>query len=205
MSVQPLSSAPANVWPLIQYDPDIAMGSIGTDFRRDNPFAHIWLTSSGTSTSGAVHNGLFGGMTSQRPFVGRALVLPEGVDAWSSLFDRLFDWWLENALALVKALGTVLADATTVRHYLHRYPDTIGAVIQSCKMARECLSGYAQLSLEVYHDPEIKDEYLVLYVRPRREVAQAVDAVENISERLAALLAHKSGWLVATVDLRPAE
>jgi hypothetical protein len=131
--------------------------------------------------------------------------MSEGVESWPWLLDRLFDWWLDNVLALIKALGSILPDAAAVRQYLRRYPDTIGAVIQSCKMAWECVSDNAQLSLEVYRDPEIKDEYLVLYVRPGKEVAQAVDATEKISEWLAPNLKKKSGWLVATVDLRPAE
>lgn len=50
-----------------------------------------------------------------------------------------------------------------VRAYLLRYPDLTDLLPFICKIARERVGIRPELSLEVYHDPEIEDEYLTLY------------------------------------------
>ena len=93
--------------------------------------------------------------------------------------------------------------AEAVHEYVCRHPDMIDLLARVSHAARERLGPHTQLSLEVYHDPEIEDEYLTLYVRPDDDaVAQVMDIIEQISGPLDQELAEKSGWLIVTLDLR---
>jgi hypothetical protein len=90
-----------------------------------------------------------------------------------------------------------------VRDYLLRYADMIDLVLSVCTSAREKFSAPTQLSLELYRDPEIEDEYLTLYVRQKNYEANILDTIENISAPFDAELSTKSGWLLATTDFSP--
>jgi len=90
-----------------------------------------------------------------------------------------------------------------VRDYLLRYPDMTDLLLSVCKMARERFGAPTQLSLEVYHDPEIEDEYLTLYVRQENYDEQILDKVESICAEYEKMIAGRSGWLLVTTDFQP--
>ena len=95
----------------------------------------------------------------------------------------------------------VEVDSEKVSDYLLRFPDMLEAVNQVIRTVREHLPE-AQLELVVYHDPEIEDEYLVLYAR-FLEYDQAV--MERIrAARLAytPYIRGKAGWVLLTTDFR---
>ena len=62
-----------------------------------------------------------------------------------------------------------------------------------------------QLSLEVYHDPEIEDEYLTLYVRQADYDEHVLSTIEDIRAGYEGELAGRSGWLLVTTDFRHRE
>ncbi len=97
----------------------------------------------------------------------------------------------------------VVPQPMEVRDYLDRYTDMIDLVLSVCKKARERFVVPTQLSLELYCDPEIDDEYLALYVRQENYEADILDKIESISAPFDAKLAAKSGWLLVTTDFSP--
>ena len=90
-----------------------------------------------------------------------------------------------------------------VRDYLLRYPDMMDVLQSVCRTASEELGACSRLSLEVYHDPEIEDEYLTLYVRQESYNEQILDRLERIYAEYEEELAERSGWLLVTTDFRP--
>jgi len=90
-----------------------------------------------------------------------------------------------------------------VRDYLVRYPDLTSILLFVCKIARERVGVYPELSLEVYCDPEIEDEYLTLYIRQDYYDEDILDTIEDIRTQYEVNLTGKSGWLLVTTDFRP--
>ena len=90
-----------------------------------------------------------------------------------------------------------------VREYLLRYPDLINILPYVSKMVRERVGLYTQLSLEVYHDPEIEDEYLTLYIRQEHYDENILNIIEDIRTQYEEKLIGRSGWFLLTTDFRP--
>ena len=59
---------------------------------------------------------------------------------------------------------------------------------------------YAELELKVYHDPEIADEHLSLYVRLDIYPDNMMDIIEDISTEYEEEHAEARGWLLVTTD-----
>ena len=69
-----------------------------------------------------------------------------------------------------------------VRDYLLHHSDTADVVETICKAASERFEEHTQLSLEVYRDPEIRDEYLTLYVRQENyDDEQLFNTIDEVS------------------------
>ena len=66
-----------------------------------------------------------------------------------------------------------------VCEYFYWHPGIVEPVCFACGLARKQLGPNVELSLEVYHDPEIEDEHLVLYVRQ-----ESYSLADNIMERI---------------------
>ena len=110
---------------------------------------------------------------------------------------------IENALNRLLQKGITVPHPSEIRDYLIRYQDMIGLLLSVCKSVRERFGTNAQLSLEVYHDPEIEDEYLTLYVRQEKYDDNILDVIEDISTQYEDELVNKSGWLLVTTDFLP--
>jgi len=90
-----------------------------------------------------------------------------------------------------------------VREYLVQYPDMIDLVLQVAVSASARFGPPTELSLELYTDPEIDDEYLTLYVRQTSYDEDILDQIEELSVRHERGLHGKSGWLLVTTDFCP--
>ena len=110
---------------------------------------------------------------------------------------------VEAALSSLGSPDVVLPEREAVREYFLRHPDMSGPVKHACTLSRERLGAGPQLSLEVYRDPEIEDEYLALFVRQEEYDEQVLDIIESISEQHREELAETSGWLLVTTDFCP--
>jgi len=110
---------------------------------------------------------------------------------------------IETVLSLLVSKGTLIPVLATVRDYLTNYPDMIDLLIPVCKIAKERFGMRAQLSLEVYRDPEIDDEYLTIYVRQDEYDENIVEIIESMSDEYEHMFADRFGWLLVTTDFGP--
>ncbi|HKV40380.1 MAG TPA: hypothetical protein VJX67_14300 [Blastocatellia bacterium] len=73
----------------------------------------------------------------------------------------------------------------------------------TCEVCAEKFKSGTLLSLDLYHDPEIDDQYLVIYVRQPHYEPDILDQIDLVSEVFSEDLAALSGWLLVTTDFRP--
>lgn len=105
-----------------------------------------------------------------------------------------------TVLRTLSSKRTVIPQPDAVQAYLTQYPD-IRAVMQTiCRTATVRFGEQVQLSLEVYRDPEIQDEYLTLYIRQDHYDEQLLTTIDGLSAECESLLMNTSGWLLVTTD-----
>ncbi len=90
-----------------------------------------------------------------------------------------------------------------VRSYLDSHADMYGVTEEICKAARREFGPEAFLTLQVYHDPEIDDEYLVLYVRLRTYGPDTMSRIRSVADAFENELCQTSGSILMTTDFRP--
>jgi len=71
---------------------------------------------------------------------------------------------IETMLEYLASIQVIVTNPEEVCDYLSRYPDIIELVMLACEETRSRFLLSTQLSLELYRDPEIDDQYLTLYV-----------------------------------------
>ncbi len=112
---------------------------------------------------------------------------------------------IEETLQALSAQGVRLPNRAEVAEHLKQCPDLITVLEPVIATAQSELPD-AQLSLEVYHDPEIEDEHLVLYARfSEYDWNSVMERVHNAGVRCAEMLNGQKGWLLLTTDFKPAE
>ncbi len=113
---------------------------------------------------------------------------------------------INYCLSAVQRDGIALQDSNAIRRYLQQLPDMIGLLPRVSSASPEYIDSRAALSLEVYHDPEIADEYLTFLVRLPKD-ADAFHVSDNIQTLLhsfAEELTYTSGWFIITLDMKSA-
>ena len=110
---------------------------------------------------------------------------------------------IESVLIWLSSRKVILAQWSGVRDYLTNHPDVVGLVLSVCEKASKRFGMNAQLSLEVYRDPEVEDAYLTFYVRQQPYDEKILDVIGEINREFELELADKSGWLVISTDFRP--
>ena len=99
--------------------------------------------------------------------------------------------------------GVIIPCLPKVQGYLDRYSELCDILQAASKNVRERFDENAQLSLELYRDPEIEDEHLTLYVRQERYDSGIVDALNGIAASFDDQLSHTPGWFLITTDFQP--
>lgn len=107
---------------------------------------------------------------------------------------------IKSAVAALQNNNIIVPDPETVTKYLIRHPNTYFTVFAICAKARTFFERDTELSLEVYQDPEISDEYLTLYVRQHDYQDNLLDKIEEITERLDLFFQIIRGKLLITTD-----
>lgn len=110
---------------------------------------------------------------------------------------------VEETLNLLRSLNVVIPQPALVRDYLFCHPDMTRLLVPICDAARQRFGARAQLSLEVYRDPEIEDEYFTLYVRQKKYDEDVLRQIKEIRKYYAEILAGKTGWFLLTTDFQP--
>jgi hypothetical protein len=72
-----------------------------------------------------------------------------------------------------------------------------------CKIAIDRGGSSSQLSLEVYRDPEIQDEYLTLYIRQSQYDESISKLIDEITVECQEYFSDSERWLIVTTDFRP--
>ena len=86
--------------------------------------------------------------------------------------------------------------------YLEAHANLAKIVPLLCAQARKDFGENAELTLSVYHDPEIDDHYLELNVRLPAYDDSFAARLESVSEPFDAELCKASGYFLVTTDLR---
>jgi hypothetical protein len=115
--------------------------------------------------------------------------------AITSQIEILLTWLRDN--------GVLIPQPAQVRDYLSHFIDLTRIVRSVCKLAIDQFSGTAQLSLEVYGDPEIEDTYLVLYIRQSHYTEDILKSIKDLRAEYEVDLIDTSGWFLVTTDFRP--
>ena len=119
--------------------------------------------------------------------------LSENVDINNSI-EKMFNHIISKQV--------IIPNPKEVRNYLYQYPDIVDVVEFACGETRNRFTQPTQLSLELYRDPEIDDNYLTLYVRQEKYDDDVMDIIEDIWPIYSDELADKSGYFLLTTDFQ---
>ena len=97
----------------------------------------------------------------------------------------------------------VVPNSVEVGRYLSEHAGLSTVLPQICQRVREKFGPDAELSLELYRDPEIDDRYLTLEVRQDQYESDIMDKLDTLSEEFANELPQCSGHILVTTDFSP--
>jgi hypothetical protein len=106
-------------------------------------------------------------------------------------------------LQRVAAFSVRILRPKEVLVYLDRHPDMTDLLEKASAQTEQEFGNDAELTLELYRDPEIDDQYLTLYVRQATYDKRIMDRIETVRARYRDALSDKSGWLHVTTDFCP--
>lgn len=109
---------------------------------------------------------------------------------------------IEPLLRKLRSDGVIISAPQRVQGYLAEFPDVLDAVAPVCHAARMEFPEPAELSLDLYVDPEIEDRYLTLYIRPIGQDDALISRIETLAAAQDPLLMDKTGRLELTADFR---
>ncbi|MCI0379561.1 MAG: hypothetical protein L0215_18280 [Gemmataceae bacterium] len=98
--------------------------------------------------------------------------------------------------------NVLLPNRSEVEQYFAEHPDLAAIVPGICAKVRAAFGATEELSLQLYKDPEIDDQYLTLYVRRQEYKPGIVEEIDRISGQFDGLLETASGYLLITTDFR---
>ena len=107
---------------------------------------------------------------------------------------------VEGCLAHVVDDGISLPDAEGVRNYLLDHPDACLPLLRICLATIARFAAEADLRLELYRDPEIEDDHLVLYVSRREYDQSFMHALQELWGESEEALEGTTAWILVTTD-----
>ena len=109
---------------------------------------------------------------------------------------------IEDIISSLKNMSIIINHADDIRDYLIN--SNLGwLLIPICQKAKSLFQENAKLYLKVYHDPEIKEKYLVLYIRQDNYYKDIIEIIEKLSEDIEDIVSNTSGWFLITTDFAP--
>ncbi len=94
----------------------------------------------------------------------------------------------------------LIPQRSKVRDYLISHLDLAGKIPAICLLAKKRFKTEAQLSLEMYVDPEIDDGHLKLYIRPDEFTKEIFKKIEEVSKVSSSWIMGISGWIHVSTD-----
>jgi pyridoxal/pyridoxine/pyridoxamine kinase len=83
--------------------------------------------------------------------------------------------------------------------YLVKFPDIIDIIPKAVNSAKKYFPN-AKIILDFYIDPEIDDEYPIIYVRAEKYDDKFMELLEKAEEEFIRELIDKKGWISLTTD-----
>jgi hypothetical protein len=106
-------------------------------------------------------------------------------------------------LRLLKRHRVRLPRRGDVVEYLIEFPQLGEHLPEICRHVRRARGPAAELSLELYRDPEIDYRYLALFVREEQYQADIMDTIHALSKPFDDALEKLPGYLLVTTDFCP--
>lgn len=100
--------------------------------------------------------------------------------------------------------GVLVPNPSAVQEYLARFADQGPIVRAVCGKVRESFGPKAELSLELYVDPEIDDRFLVLYVRLETYDKLVMSKIDEACRPFDDVREKAEGYFLVTTDFRKA-
>lgn len=117
-------------------------------------------------------------------------------DVSNSTYDTIRD-----ILEELSKLNILIPEPQEVEQYLSKYIGLKDILKKISSEANKMFQPTAQISLEVYHDPEEDDQYLALYVRQQQYEKDIMDKIRSIRSKYRSEIAKNlPGWLLLTTD-----
>jgi hypothetical protein len=98
--------------------------------------------------------------------------------------------------------NVMIPNWSEVQAHLTPFPLLRHALPDICAETREQFGPDAELSLELYRDPEFDDCYLTLYVRMNKYDGQVMAKIHAVRSKFADRLSAINGYLLVTTDFR---
>ena len=108
---------------------------------------------------------------------------------------------IEVLLDQIKEQSVKLKEIDQIRNYLLRFPGLLDIIPKAIHSAKERFPE-GQLTLNIYQDPEIEDQYLVLYVRLAHYDETTLDRLQKAEAAFLDALSDREGWIQLTIDFR---
>jgi len=112
---------------------------------------------------------------------------------------------IAEALDIMGRQGITILKPMPVQDYLQAHPDMISPVSSISATVRKHFPLSIPINLELYVDPEIRDEYLTLYVCPPSYQEGLMETIEALSEQSWHSLKNAPGHFLITTEYRPSE
>ena len=110
---------------------------------------------------------------------------------------------IETTLWSVARMGVVISDPGRVREYLVIYSDMTGMLLPMGEALMAHFRGEAQISLEVFQDPDADDEFLMFTIRRASYPENILDQIDSIVSSFEEPLSVRDGWVLITTDFSP--
>jgi hypothetical protein len=110
---------------------------------------------------------------------------------------------VDRMLDIVAAQRVRLVDDSALRSYLIRHNRAADILLPAIITARARLGDTAQLSLEIYHDPEFHGEQLSLYVRSYSYSPSFLKGLQAAAAEVGSLRAGKDENFLLISDFQP--
>lgn len=171
----------------------------------------LWITGQhmdiGTANPHTIVSSACAGIDISVPFSKQTMVhanLPELVlyDCMALKGDTDITSHIEIILSQLSLKQISIPKPGSVRGYLLQYPEMADILTPACQELKEQFGENGRLSLELYIDPEIEDDYLALYVRQKNYDSHILDIIEAVSKKLEKELSERSGYLLITSDFK---
>ena len=106
----------------------------------------------------------------------------------------------DELLDSLKSQAIIIPQRSEVCEYLVDYPGLLDILPNICKSAHNEFSKDAQLSLEIYSDPEIDYRYITIYVRQKEYTKNILERIRGVRTEYSSMLAKERGRILITTD-----